>query len=116
MTIKFYGHVEKIACGRRNKVLLTLYASTEVCTSNPILIEVTKGEAELYRPGVKVEFTIDRMIEGIKDGMERALEILIKAWPRAHNYASDNAYIYHAQDAVREKIIQAIRAEAEKIN
>ena len=58
MTIKFQGHVEKIGIGHLNKVELTLWGSNTVCHSNPIILEVSKGEADVYRPGMTVEFTI----------------------------------------------------------
>ena len=58
MTIKFAGHVEKIGIGHLNKVELTLWASNSVCQRNPIVLEVSKGEADVYRPGMAVEFTI----------------------------------------------------------
>jgi len=58
MTIKFRGHVEKIGIGHLNKIELTLYGTSSVVQKNPIIIEVTKGDAEVYRPGMVVEFTI----------------------------------------------------------
>lgn len=58
MTIKFQGHVEKIGIGHLNKIELTLYGSSQVVMQNPIVLEVSKGEAEVYRPGMMVEFTI----------------------------------------------------------
>jgi len=58
MTIKFQGHVEKIGIGHLNKIELTLYGTSSVVRRNPIVLEVSKGEAEIYRPGMAVEFTI----------------------------------------------------------
>jgi hypothetical protein len=58
MTIKFQGHVEKIGIGHLNKIELTLYGTGQYVQSNPIVIECSKGEAEVYRPGMMVEFTI----------------------------------------------------------
>jgi hypothetical protein len=58
MTIKFQGHVEKIGIGHLNKIELTLYGSSQYVMQNPIILEVSKGESEVYRPGMAVEFTI----------------------------------------------------------
>jgi len=58
MTIEFQGHVEKIGIGHLNKVELTLWGASSVVQRNPIVLEVSKGEAEIYRPGMAVKFTI----------------------------------------------------------
>lgn len=58
MTIKFLGHVEKIGLGHLNKVELTLRGAASVLQTNPVVVEVSKGEAEVYRVGMAVEFTI----------------------------------------------------------
>ena len=58
MTIKFLGHVQSIGLGHLNSVRLELVGQSSVCQSNPVILEVSKGEAEIYRPGMAVEFTI----------------------------------------------------------
>jgi hypothetical protein len=42
--------------------------------------------------------------------LEEAAKIAEAALPRAHTYASENADLYYAQDAVRDRIVGAIRA------
>ncbi len=58
MTIIFQGHVEKIGLGHMNKVELTLHGTVATVRTNPIILEVTRGEAEVYRVGMAVEFKI----------------------------------------------------------
>lgn len=41
-------------------------------------------------------------------GVEIAIKRAIKAWPRAHTYASENADAYRAQDRVRDTIVQSL--------
>ena len=47
---------------------------------------------------------------GFRAGVEMATEACKKAVPRAHTYASENAEVYHAWDAARDRCIQAVRS------
>jgi hypothetical protein len=40
--------------------------------------------------------------------VELAIKRAIKAWPRAHTYASENADAYRAQDRVRDTIVKSL--------
>lgn len=58
MTIIFQGHVERIGLGHMNRVELTLRGSVSHLQTNPLILEVSKPEAEVYRVGMAVEFKI----------------------------------------------------------
>ncbi len=58
MTIDFIGRIENIRVAALDKVELTLYAQSSVCVIDPIIIHVTKAEAEVYRAGMQVKFEI----------------------------------------------------------
>ena len=58
MTIKFFGHVQSLEIGTKaGGIKLTLIAAASRC-EGPIVIETERGEADIYRPGMAVEFTI----------------------------------------------------------
>ena len=55
--VKFAGHVAKIECGPKGKLLVTIHGESSF-KGTDVSFEIPRENATLYAPGAQVEITI----------------------------------------------------------